>query len=37
MLVISMPVSVYLRYYSLDMLKKADPSAVEYSGKMGTQ
>lgn len=36
-LVISMPVSVYLRYYSLDMLKSADPSAVEYSGKMGTQ
>ncbi len=37
MLVISMPVGVYLRYYSLDMLKNADPSAVEYSGKMGTQ
>ncbi len=37
MLVISMPVGVYLRYYSLDMLKNADPSAVEFSGKMGTQ
>ena len=37
MLVISMPVGVYLRYYSLDMLKNADPSAVDYSGKMGTQ
>jgi hypothetical protein len=36
MLVISMPVSVYLRYFSLDMLKNAEPSAVEYSGKMGT-
>ena len=37
MLVISVPVGVYLRYYSLDMLKNADTSAVDYSGKMGTQ
>lgn len=36
MLVISMPVAVYLRYYSLDVLKNIDPAAVEYSGKMGT-
>lgn len=36
MLVITMPVGVYLRYYSLDMLKSVDPSAVEYSGKMET-
>ena len=37
LLLIAMPVSVYFRYYSLDMLKQADPSAVQYSGKIGTQ
>lgn len=36
LVVISMPVAIYLRYYSLDVLKTADPSAVEYMGKMGT-
>jgi hypothetical protein len=36
MLVISMPVAVYLRYYSLDVLKNIDPAAVEYSEKIGT-
>lgn len=36
MLVISMPVAVYFRYYSLDVLKQIDPAAIEYSGKMGT-
>jgi hypothetical protein len=30
---ISMPVSVYFRYYSLDVLKQIDPSAVIYSGR----
>ncbi len=33
MAVISMPVAVYLRYYSLDVLKQIDPAAVAYSGK----
>lgn len=37
MLLIAMPVSVYFRYFSLDMLKNADPSAVQYSGKIGAQ
>jgi hypothetical protein len=33
MMVISMPVAAYFRYYSLDVLKQADPSAVIYSGR----
>lgn len=32
-LLISMPVAVYFRYYSLDFLKSIDPSAVVYSGR----
>ena len=35
-LIIEMPVGVYLRYFSLDVLKIADPAAVAYTGKMGT-
>lgn len=31
--VISMPVNVYFRYYSLDFLKSIDPSAVNYTGR----
>jgi len=30
---LSMPVAVYFRYYSLDVLKHIDPSAVIYSDK----
>ena len=30
---ISMPVSVYFRYYSLDVLKQIDPSAITYADK----
>ncbi len=33
MAVISLPVSVYFRYYSLDFLKSMDPSAVVYTGR----
>lgn len=33
MTAISMPVAVYFRYYSLDVLKLIDPSAVIYSGR----
>jgi hypothetical protein len=33
MMAISMPVAVYFRYYSLDVLKLIDPSAVIYSGR----
>jgi hypothetical protein len=33
--VISMPVQVYLRYYSLDFLKSIDPSYVNYTGRIG--
>lgn len=33
MLAISMPVAVYFRYYSLDVLKQIDPSAVLYSDR----
>ena len=32
--VISMPVQVYLRYYSLDFLKSFDPSYVNYAGRI---
>jgi hypothetical protein len=32
--VISMPVQVYLRYYSLDFLKSFDRSFVNYTGRM---
>jgi hypothetical protein len=31
MAAISMPIAVYLRYFSLDVLKQIDPSAVIYS------
>ncbi len=31
MLAISMPVSVFFRYYSLDVLRQIDPSAVQYA------
>jgi hypothetical protein len=31
---ISMPVQVYLRYYSLDFLKSFDPSYVNYTGRI---
>jgi hypothetical protein len=31
--VISLPVNVYFRYYSLDFLKSIDPSAVNYTGR----
>lgn len=31
---ISMPVQVYLRYYSLDFLKSFDPSYVNYTGRL---
>jgi hypothetical protein len=31
---ISMPVQVYLRYYSLDFLKSFDPSCVNYAGRI---
>jgi hypothetical protein len=31
--VISLPINVYFRYYSLDFLKSMDPSAVVYSGR----
>lgn len=37
MMFINMPIAVYLRYYSLDVLKKIDPSAVQYTGKIGEQ
>jgi hypothetical protein len=30
---VSMPVSVYFRYYSLDVLKQIDPSAITYADK----
>jgi len=33
MAVISLPVNVYFRYYSLDFLKSIDPSAVIYTGR----
>jgi hypothetical protein len=32
--IISMPIQVFLRYYSLDFLKSFDPSYVNYSGRM---
>ncbi len=35
-MVVSMPVTVYFRYYSLEVLKLIDPSAVVYSGRFGT-
>ncbi len=33
MMAISVPEAVYLRYYSLDVLKQIDPSAITYSGR----
>ena len=33
MMAISMPVAVYFRYYSLDVLRQIDPAAVIYSGR----
>jgi hypothetical protein len=33
LMALSMPVAVYFRYYSLDVLKQIDPSAVVYSGR----
>jgi hypothetical protein len=31
--VISMPIGVYFRYYSLDFLRSFDPAYVQYSGR----
>ncbi|MDI6897860.1 DUF7544 domain-containing protein [Methanocella conradii] len=33
LMAITMPVAVYFRYYSLDVLKQIDPSSVVYSGR----
>jgi len=34
LMAISMPIAVYFRYYSLDVLKQIDPSAVIYSERL---
>lgn len=35
MAIISLPIAVYFRYYSLDFLRSFDPSYVKYAGRFG--